>query len=91
MAIPSDAPHPDAAHQFINYVLKAETGAGIANYVYYAVANKAAEPLLNKDVIGNPGIYPSDEVKANLFTQNAHTAKFDRKLTRAWTNIKTGR
>ncbi|EAR59951.1 polyamine ABC transporter substrate-binding protein [Neptuniibacter caesariensis] len=91
MAIPSDAPHPEAAHKFIDHMLKAESGAGVANYVYYAVANKASEPLLNQDVITNPGIYPSDEVKANLFTQNAHTAKFDRQLTRAWTSIKTGR
>lgn len=91
MAIPSDAPHPEAAHKFIDHMLKAESGAGVANYVYYAVANKASEPLLNKDVVGNPGIYPSEEVKATLFTQNAHTAKFDRLLTRAWTNVKTGR
>lgn len=91
LAIPADAPHPEAAHQFINYILKAETSAGISNYVYYAVANKAAEPMLNEDVISNPGIYPSEAVKANLFTQNAHSAKFDRLLTRAWTGIKTGR
>lgn len=91
MAIPSDAPHPEAAHKFIDHMLKAESGAGVANYVYFAVANKASEPLLNKDVISNPGIYPSEEVKATLFTQNAHTAKFDRLLTRAWTNVKTGR
>ncbi|WP_286237768.1 polyamine ABC transporter substrate-binding protein [Neptuniibacter halophilus] len=91
MAIPADAPHPEAAHKFIDHMLEAESGAGIANYVYYAVANKAAEPLLDKEVSGNPGIYPSEEVKANLFTQNAHTAKFDRALTRAWTSVKTGR
>lgn len=91
LAIPSDAPHPEAAHMFIDYVLRAETAASISNYVYYAVANTAAEPLLLEEVSGNPGIYPSAEVKANLFTQNAHTSKFDRLLTRAWTDIKTGR
>ncbi|WP_136679666.1 polyamine ABC transporter substrate-binding protein [Neptunomonas sp. XY-337] len=91
LAIPADAPHPEAAHQFIDYILRPETGASIANFVYYAVANTAARPLLNEDVVNNPGIYPADEVKARLFTQNAHTAKFDRKLTRAWSGIKTGR
>jgi len=30
-------------------------------------------------------------VKEKLFTQKAHAVKFDRLLTRAWTNIKTGR
>ncbi|MDX1318616.1 MAG: polyamine ABC transporter substrate-binding protein [Oceanospirillum sp.] len=91
LAIPADAPHPEAAHQFIDYVLKAETAAGISNYVYYAVPNKAAEPLLNEDVVSNPGIYPSEAVKAKLFAQKAHTARFDRLLTRTWVNIKTGR
>ncbi|MEH6575531.1 MAG: polyamine ABC transporter substrate-binding protein [Amphritea sp.] len=91
LAIPSDAPHPEAAHKFIDYILKAETAASISNYVFYAVANTAAEPLLLEEVSSNPGIYPSAEVKANLFTQNAHKAKFDRLLTRAWTGVKTGR
>lgn len=91
MAIPADAPHPEAAYQFINYVLKAETAASISNYVYYAVPNIAAEPFLEADVRNNPGIYPDESVKAKLFTQNAHTPKFDRILTRAWTGIKTGR
>ncbi|GGO88057.1 putrescine-binding periplasmic protein [Marinobacterium nitratireducens] len=91
MAIPADAPHPEAAHKFINFVLQPEVAAGISNFVYYAVANTEAQPLLNEDVRSNPGVYPSEEVKAKLFAQNAHTAKFDRLLTRAWTRVKTGR
>jgi len=91
MAIPNDAPHKEAAYQFIDYILRADVAAGISNYVYYAVANTAAEPLLNEDVISNLGIYPDDATKAKLFTQKAHAAKYDRLLTRAWTGIKTGR
>ncbi len=91
LAIPADAPHPEAAHKFIDFVLRPEIAAGISNYVYYAVPNIAAERYLNDDVRGNPGIYPTEEVKAKLFTQNAHSPRFDRLLTRAWTGIKTGR
>lgn len=91
LAIPSDAPHKPAAHKLIDYILKGESAASISNYAYYAVANKAAEPMVLEEVLNNPGIYPSDEVKANLFTQNAHSAKFDRLLTRTWSGIKTGR
>ncbi|BBB26716.1 polyamine ABC transporter substrate-binding protein [Amphritea japonica] len=91
LAIPSDAPHKAAAHQLIDYILKGESAASISNYAYYAVANKAAEPMVLEEVLNNPGIYPSDKVKANLFTQNAHSAKFDRLLTRTWSGIKTGR
>lgn len=91
MAIPADAPHKDAAHKFIDFVLRPETGAAISNTVYFAVPNKAASTLLLDDVRTNPAIYPPAEVKQVLYTQNAHTAKYDRQLTRAWSNIKTGR
>ncbi|MAS25548.1 MAG: spermidine/putrescine ABC transporter substrate-binding protein PotF [Oceanospirillaceae bacterium] len=91
MAIPADAPHKEAAYQFIDYVLSADVAAGISNYVYYAVPNTAAEPLLEDEVKNHPGIYPSAAVKAKLFSQKAHSAKFDRILNRAWTNVRTGR
>ncbi|RDL44985.1 spermidine/putrescine ABC transporter substrate-binding protein PotF [Marinomonas piezotolerans] len=91
MAIPADAPHPEAAHKFIDFVLRPEIAAAISNYVYFAVPNTAAEPLLNDDVVNNKGIYPTEAVKEKLYVQVAHTARFDRSLTRAWTNIKLGR
>ncbi|NLQ17121.1 polyamine ABC transporter substrate-binding protein [Marinomonas sp. M1K-6] len=91
MAIPADAPHPEAAHQFIDFILKKDIAAAISNYVFYAVPNTAAEPLLDDEVANNKGVYPTQAVKEKLFVQVAHTARFDRLLTRAWTNIKTGR
>lgn len=91
MAVPADAPHPQAALAFIDYILRPEIAASISNYVYYAVPNKAAEPLLDAEILSNKGIYPTQEVKDKLYVQVAHTARFDRSLTRAWTNIKTGR
>lgn len=91
MAIPADAPHPEAALKFIDFILKKDIAAAISNYVFYAVPNTAAEPLLDDEVKNNKGIYPTQAVKEKLYVQTAHTARFDRQLTRAWTNIKTGR
>jgi putrescine transport system substrate-binding protein len=91
LAIPADAPHPQAAHQFLNYILRGENHASISNYALTAVANKAAMPYLLEEVSTNPGIYPTAEVTQKLFPMNAHSAKYDRLLTRAWSNIKTGR
>lgn len=91
MAIPADAPNKENAYKFIDFVLRGEVAAGISNYVYYAVPNTTATPFIEKEVLENPGIYPSDEVKAKLFPQLAHKAKFDRLLSRAWTGMKTGR
>lgn len=91
LAIPADAPHPENAHAFINFILRPEVAAGVSNYVFYANANKAATPFVDTAVTSDPGIYPDDSTKANLFALKAHTPKYDRRLTRAWTSIKTGR
>lgn len=90
MAIPADAPHPDNAHKFINFIMKPQIAADISNYVWYANANKASYDLVDKEVRSDPGIYPPDEVMAKLFATRAHSAKYTRELTRAWTRIKTG-
>jgi putrescine transport system substrate-binding protein len=91
MAIPADAEHKENALKFIDFVLEPETGASIANFVYYAVANKAAVPLINDEVKNDPGIFPSDETAATLFAQKAHSPRYDRILVRAWTKLKSGR
>src|SRR3712207_7597312 len=35
LAVPADAPNPDAAHAFINFLLQPEVMAGISNKVRY--------------------------------------------------------
>lgn len=62
MAIPADAPHPDAAHAFINYVLQADVHAAIAEFVYYALPNSAAKALMSEDYLSSPAIFPPDDV-----------------------------
>lgn len=90
LAIPSDAPHPENAHLFLDYIMEPEVVAAISNYVFYANANSASLPHVVDDVKTDAGIYPSDEVKAKLFPDLADSPKFTRLLTRAWTKIKTG-
>jgi len=90
MAIPKDAEHPNNAHVFINYMLKAEVMAGIQNYVEYASANAAAKPLVNPDIVNDHRIYPTPEVQATLFSLAVIPPEVDRIFNRAWTTIKTG-
>ena len=56
MAIPVDAPNPDGAHVFLNFIMAPENAAAASNYVYYANGNKASQELLNEDVIGDTAI-----------------------------------
>ncbi|WP_454269966.1 polyamine ABC transporter substrate-binding protein [Roseovarius sp. MBR-51] len=90
MAIPVDAPNPDGAHAFLNFIMDAQNMAAASNYVYYANGNKASQEFLIEDVIGDPAIYPSEEALNNLFTTTPYDAKVQRVVTRLWTKIKSG-
>jgi len=90
MAIPADAPHPQNALRFIDFILRPEVAAAISNAVGYANPNKAATGLVDASVAGDPSIYPPPEVRARLFFDRPVTAQYERLRTRAWTRIKTG-
>ena len=64
MAIPTGAPHPENAHAFLNFVLDAKVGKGIAETIQYATANQAARELMDDAYKNNPAIFPPDEVIA---------------------------
>jgi putrescine transport system substrate-binding protein len=90
MAIPVDAPNPDGAHKFLNFIMDPENMAAASNYVYYANGNKASQEHLVEDVIGDPAIYPDEATLNNLFTTTPYPPKVQRVVTRLWTKIKSG-
>ncbi|MFD3191724.1 polyamine ABC transporter substrate-binding protein [Sedimentitalea sp. HM32M-2] len=90
MAIPVDAPNPDAAHAFLNFMMDAQNMATASNYVYYANGNKASQEFLAEDVIGDPAIYPDAETMKNLYVKSPYPPKTQRVVTRLWTKIKSG-
>ncbi len=90
MAIPADAPNAEAAHKFLNFIMDAQNMADASNYVYYANGNKASQPLLEEDVIGDPAIYPDEATLQNLYTTSPYPPKVQRVVTRMWTKIKSG-
>ena len=90
MAIPADAPNPDAAHKFINFILDAENMAAASNYVYFANGNLASQEFLVEDVIGDTAIYPDEETLKTLYTPIPLDPKTQRTVTRLWTKLKSG-
>jgi putrescine transport system substrate-binding protein len=90
MAIPSDAPHPQSAYAFVNYLLKPEVIAAISNEVTYANANKASTGLINASVRDDPGVYPPEDIKQRLVTIGTPPDQVQRQKVRAWTRIKSG-
>ena len=89
MAIPKDAPHPDNAHKFINYLLEPKVVAAITTAVGYANAVPASREFIPKEITEDPVVYPPPAVK--LYTATLVTPKFERERNRLWTRIKTGR
>ena len=88
--IPEDAPHPENAHIFLNYMLRPDVIAGATNYTYYANANKEATALVSEDITGDPAIYPDQELISRMWTAKQLTPKQERLRTRTWSRIKTG-
>jgi spermidine/putrescine-binding protein len=66
MAIPVTAEHPCTALTFINFLLDAENGAALTNYIYYASPNQAAEAYIDPEILEDPAIYPPPEVEDRL-------------------------
>lgn len=91
MVIPKDAPHPDEAHAFINFMMRPDIAARNSNEVYYANGNLASQAELEPDVIDNPAIYPDKEVLEKLFITTPAAPADQRVITRHWTSLKAGR
>lgn len=62
LSILKSAPHKDAAHQFINFLLRPEIAERISILSGYPTANLAGQKLLPKEMRDNPIIYPSKEI-----------------------------
>jgi putrescine transport system substrate-binding protein len=90
LAIPKDAKNVDNALKFIDYLNRPQVAADGVNYVSYASPNTAALELIDPEVKSNPSIYPTADVKKNLFADVPVDPDLDRLRTRTWTTIKTG-
>ena len=90
MAMPADAPDPDNAYAFMNFILAArddgqdlelrhlpERGAGLA----------AADQRRRE---GRPSLFPPEELRSKLFVVTPYDQKVQRVVTRLWTKIVTG-
>ncbi|MCX7601107.1 MAG: spermidine/putrescine ABC transporter substrate-binding protein [Meiothermus sp.] len=88
LAIPARAPNPQAAHQFINFILDARIGAQLSNFNRYATPNKAALPFINPADRKNPAIYPDAATMAKLeFVLDL--GKDTRLYDEVWTAVKS--
>ncbi len=88
--IPEDAPHPDEAHIFLDYMLRPDIAARNSNHVLYANGNRDSQPLLDEAVIGDASIYPDALTMARLFTLPPREMPLQRTINRLWADLKSG-
>jgi len=91
LLIPAGAPHPRAAHAFLNFMLEPRVIAAVTNEIHYGNDNLAADRYVDPAILNDPTIYPTPAVESRLY----HTAEVnpatERIRTRTWTRIKTAR
>lgn len=91
LLIPADAPHPDAAHRFLNFILEPRIIAEITNEIHYANDNLASTPYVDPQILNDPTIYPTPETESRLYASAEVNPALERIRTRTWTRIKTAR
>jgi putrescine transport system substrate-binding protein len=91
LAMPKDAPHPEEAYAFIDYLLRPEVAARNTRVTNFANGVLASRSLVDREIVGNPAIYPDEATMKRLFTVTAPEQAFQKIVTRAWTRVKTGR
>jgi spermidine/putrescine transport system substrate-binding protein len=89
MAILRESRRQEAAHRFIDYLLRPAVSARIVMAVQTATANGAAQALLPPELRGNPVLYPSEETLARGEWFEAQSAEAQRLRDRLWTEIKS--
>lgn len=91
LAIPKDAPHPQEALAFIDFVLQPEVMAGITNQVRYPNAVPASLPMVLPAIRDDPGIYPPEAARAKFYTVGPVPPEVARARSRIWARVKAGR
>jgi putrescine transport system substrate-binding protein len=90
LAIPKDAPDPDSAYAFMNYMMTPQVIADVSNFKRYANGNVASQSLVLPAVKDDPGIYPPPDQRQKLAVQLADSPEQTRAITRVWQKFKTG-
>jgi spermidine/putrescine-binding protein len=83
LVVPAAAPHPRAAHEFMNFILRPDIGAALSRATGYGTPNQAAKPLLE-----NPVAFPSQNELARLEIQQ-DLGRASALWDEIWTRIKS--
>ena len=61
LAISATSPNPYTAHLFLDFILRPEIAAQIANEMYISIPNEEAHQYIEPEVLNNPFIFPTQD------------------------------
>lgn len=86
-AILADAPHPENAKKFLNFIMAPENAALISNFATYANGIKGSNEFMRDDVKAAPELnIPAEFIDAGGW-QEVCPAEVDELYTRIWTDL----
>ena len=90
LGIPADAPHPQNALRFIDYLLRPAVIAGISDAVSYPNPNIPGTAMVEPAIRDDPAVYPPPDLRRRFFVDLPAPADYERARTRAWARLKSG-
>ena len=87
-AIASDAPTPELAHAFLNFVMRPDVAAQEARYTRYATGNRSAFELLDDELCNDPSTYPPQDVIQKLEAGMPLDEAGQQRRDDLWTEVK---
>jgi putrescine transport system substrate-binding protein len=88
-AVPADAPHPDNAHRFIDFLMDPAIAAENSNAIHFPNGNAASQSALQPELT-NAAIFPGQQLASKLIPERAKSEDYVRLRTRMWTRFRTG-
>lgn len=91
MAITKDAKHPNNAHAFIDFYLRADSAAQMANDMNYPTGNKAALPTVKPEIANNKTIFVEADYLAKMIPPSSFTNEARAAMANAYNAFKKGK
>lgn len=90
LAIPGDAPHPNNALLFMNYIMRPEVHASLTNKVFYANSNAASIKYVKKEIAENKSVFLSEADIKRMTAPEQVSFDIRRTTTKVYTKFKLG-
>ncbi|MBL8336854.1 MAG: extracellular solute-binding protein [Rhodoferax sp.] len=91
MAITKDAKHPNNAHAFIDFYLRPENAAAMANDMNYPTGNKAAIDKIKPEISGNKTIFVESAYFSKMVPPSSFSNEAREAMASAYTKFKQGK